>query len=316
MFYEECSMLYRGFMQERSKIYVPEQYENIATQVAEKIGWSALIVPVKKEGRHIEVKETNKIMIGFSSGLDSAYLLHKCKEKGLDVIAFHVSGLNKSFASVEERQAKKIARMAGAKYVEAEFKAPKQAFKDNPFKNQLILSMMLDYGVKNDCRLYGLGSDWTTPLGESAVGFTITDSREVNEEYWKGVQESFPSAELVFIPDCDKKIDRLVYLFDNHRKTLENISSCVTPIRYREHLHKHNETKYGVKLMSGRCGSCYKCSMEYILLCHAGKIEKNEQYLSHCWDVLATSKNSHRPDLFDKSLPKEKRLENLLNYGS
>ena len=68
--------------------------------------------------------------------------------------------------------------------------------------------------------------------------------------------------------------------------------------------------------MNGRCGSCYKCAMEYILLAETGRIRKDPAFYAHCFDTLATSKTAHRPDLFAKSLPLAKRLENLKKYGS
>ena len=174
----------------------------------------------------------------------------------------------------------------------------------------------LNIGAPRGVYRYALGSDWTTPLSEAVAGFTITDSIEVNREFWADVKNHFPQAELLFIDASEKKYQRLQYLFINHKKSLELVSSCISPLRFREHLHDQNVQKYRVPLMRGRCGSCYKCSMEYILLAEAGLIKGDTQYMKHCWHILATSKTAHRPDLFDEKLPIQKRLENLKNYGS
>lgn len=314
MFFELAKYLYASACTEQPTATVPSEYVNIAKQVFKKIGWKT-----KVTGRDIDetvepIPENNKIMVGLSGGLDSVYLMHKLKDEGYDVTAFHVAGLNRNSANYETEAATAAAKQAHVPIIFISFKSPKQAFPDNPYKNQLILSIALDKGIKRGIYRYAVGSDWTTPLSEAVVGFTITDSVEVYREYWNGVKQRFPQAELIFIPDNEKKITRLKYLFE--RGALENVSSCISPFRFRASLHATNESKYNIRLMPGRCGSCYKCSMEYILLVEEGLISKNEAYYRHCWDILADSKIAHRPDLFAKNLPFEKRLENLKNYGS
>ena len=314
MFFECASMLYKAFVQQKPGASVPREYTGIAERVAQKVGWNMRFTPIDVPGRVAKVPENKKVMVGLSGGLDSVYLMYKLLEQGYDVTAVHIAGLNREYAKHEAQAAEAAARKAGAEFLKFGVSPPKQAFPDNPWKNQLILSIMLENGAKIGIYRYAVGSDWTTPLSEAVVGFTITDSVEVYRAYWAGVQQRFPQAELIFIPDNVKKYDRLAYLYD--RGALEDISSCVAPHRFRQSLHEKNEAKYGIHLMPGRCGSCYKCAMEYILLAEAGRIEKDEAFYRHSWDTLATSKTAHRPDLFAKSLPFERRLKNLLEYGS
>lgn len=293
---------------------MPGEYVSIAEIVAKKCGWHTKFIPVDHSGTVGTIKENKKVLLALSGGLDSVYMMHSLKDKGYDVIAVHVGGLNKQSSQFEKQFSQKAAARAGVRLITANSTMPKQVYPDNPFKNQFILSVMLDVGIKNGVYRYAIGSDWTTPLKDAAVGYTITDSKEVNEEFWRGIKNRFGQAELLFIPDNVKKYERIQYLWD--RKALNDVSSCISPQRFRNSLHEKNEQKYGIKLLEGRCGSCYKCSMEYILLVEAKKIEKNNAYYQHCLDVLATSKTAHRPDLFDKSLPIETRIKNLKNYGS
>lgn len=315
-FYELTAPLYRAFMQEQDEVSVPEEFTDITRAVVEKCGWRTRVAGYKTDFTVPAVPEGDGVVLALSSGLDSVYLLHRLIERGHDVTAFHVRGLNKSSAKTEAEAARRIARLNKVRFVEAGFNAPAQVFPDNPFKNQLILSMMLGYGAEHQIYRYAVGSDWTTPLSEGVVGYTLTDTAEVYESYWQGIKKHFPQAELVFIGAEEKKYHRLKYLAAHYPQSLEAVSSCVAPQRFREHWRRNNMDRYGVQLLPGRCGSCYKCAMEYILLCEAGAVKADAAFTAHCWDILATSKTSHRPDLFSKDLPVKERLKNLMDYGS
>lgn len=315
-FYNYGYSVYSAFLSEKKVAAVPADLVEVVEAVFDKIKWKTAVVGEPFSFTLPCARNERDVMLALSGGLDSVYLMFELIERGKRVTAVHVAGLNKSSAKVEEEQARRLAKIAGAEFVTARFSSPAQTFPDNPFKNQLIFSIMLDIGVPRGITQYAIGSDWTTPLSESVTGFTITDSAEVNRAFLKGVQKRCPAVELIFIDDTVKKAQRLEYLYKDQRRALEQVSSCISPLRFRQHLHLQNENKYGVRLMAGRCGSCYKCAMEYILLCERGCIPKDEPFYDHCFDVLANSKTSHRPDLFSKDLPVEKRLENLLNYGS
>ena len=54
--------------------------------------------------------------------------------------------------------------------------------------------------------------------------------------------------------------------------------------------------------------------MEAILLSELGYYD-NKDFIQHCWDILAKSKNSHRKDLFNKKIPLDIRYKNIMSYG-
>lgn len=265
----------------------------------------------------IDFSYINKnIVIGFSGGLDSAYMALYLRDQGYNVTLMHIKNLNKSYPK-EDDFARRFAGNNNFNYIELGAKHyNKEFFIDNPLKNQLVLSAMIDYGMKNKISTYGIGADTCTSISESAVGMTITDSIEVNQYFWDGIKKYIPFATLKFIPRNIKKYDRLQYILSNHPSALNDIYSCITPHRFNNSLHKHNEEKYGVHLLDGRCGSCFKCCMEGILLAELGYYDRNSEFIKHCWDILANSKNSHRKDLFDKKIPLKERYNNILNYGS
>lgn len=261
-----------------------------------------------------EPKLNERVMVGFSGGLDSAYLALYLQDKGYRPILFHCKGLNKSYPKKDE-SARRFAKVAGLEYIEAEIKHSKEYYIDNPLKNQLIMSLMFDEGIKCSVGAYAMGADWCTTLKESAVGMTVTDAVETNKLFIDGISKYYP-AKIIFIDNNVKKVKRLSYITEKHSDCLNSVYSCITPNRFNAHLKKKNEEKYGVKLLDGRCGSCFKCCMEYILLTQIGYYTSNKAFLDHCWEVLAQSQNSHRKDLFDKRLPLDIRYRNILNYGS
>ena len=53
--------------------------------------------------------------------------------------------------------------------------------------------------------------------------------------------------------------------------------------------------------------------MEYILLYENGYYN-NKGFLNHCYEILAKSKNSHSPQLFNLKIPYEQRRKNVLGY--
>ena len=58
---------------------------------------------------------------------------------------------------------------------------------------------MLDMGIRSGVHRFAVGSDWGTPISESNINYTITDSQEVNKLFWDVVKKFYPSAELIFI---------------------------------------------------------------------------------------------------------------------
>lgn len=150
MFVGIGSKLYKTFLKETASAQVPTEYVDITKAVVKKIGWKTKVEPVEVGGKVDKMPQNKKVMIALSGGLDSVYFMHKLKDEGFEVIAAHVAGLNKNSAHFESDAAKRAADAAGVKFIKINFKSPWQAFPDNPFKNQMILSMLLDIGIKKE----------------------------------------------------------------------------------------------------------------------------------------------------------------------
>ena len=67
---------------------------------------------------------------------------------------------------------------------------------------------------------------------------------------------------------------------------LKYTQSCIGAYRYREYLRTNNIKKFGIELTEHRCGSCWKCCLEYCIFCDYDIYEYNEQYYKHCLQIL------------------------------
>lgn len=301
----------------RQAIKVPQGFEPMMALLYERHGLPAPTIstyPISLQIRDIPAWQS--VMVGFSGGLDSAYMALHLKDLGFSVTLYHVTGLNKAFPD-EDASAKAFAQAAGMDLVECRVRhLQQQRYIDNPLKNQLIMALMADYGLPRGITEYAMGADWCSGIDECEIGYTITDSREVNEAFRDAMAMLVPCYELIFIDSEVKKAQRLDYIASRHTDCLPYVCSCISPHRFKRHLHDTNVRKYGVDLMPNRCGSCFKCCMEWLLLKELGHVAPDAAYEAHCWDVLANGKNSHRKDLFGPKVPMEQRKRNLLAYGS
>ena len=84
-------------------------------------------------------------------------------------------------------------------------------------------------------------------------------------------------------------------LIGNYKELWNEFQSCITPYRYRQHLKEHNEEKYNIKLFNNRCGSCWKCCMEYIVWCDLELVDYNKEFYQHCLEILSSKISEERP---------------------
>lgn len=267
------------------------------------------------------VQENKNVIVGLSGGLDSCYLALKLKTQGYNVTTMHVNKLNTYAAINEDKMAKEYSEHAGIKYIAIDHKRTKSnVYFENPLRNQLVMSFMLDYALENNITNIAIGSDWTEPLSECQLGLDVTDSKEVNETFWNGVKQTIQGMNLIFCEDNVKKVDRIKFILDTNKELFEDVYSCVMANRFVQSFKKKNEEKYKIKLLKNRCGSCVKCCREFLYLCHLGFYNNDEigvvLFKDHCWDILGNSKFALQLDKYGLDVPLQKRWENLLNQGS
>lgn len=242
----------------------------------------------------------NKVLVGFSGGKDSIATAIKLIQKGYEPILFHVKGINKSYP-YEYKFAKQTAEYMKLEYIEVHVKlSGKTRFKENPTKNQMILSMMVDYGINKNIYKYSLGSSYLKDIKQTNILYDFSDAKEIYELMDKFYKHSIDKFEYLFIAGNSTDSYKTIYEYD--KKIIDNMCSCMLPFRYKKNVIIANKKKYkNIKLNEGMCGSCYKCCYQYIHLVLLGEYKLDTDYFKHCIKVL----RKHALTIRHKVLPKE-----------
>lgn len=243
----------------------------------------------------VDITPTNTVIVAFSGGKDSTATAMKLKNDGYDVRLFYVKGINKSYSD-EIDHAKRLADELGLPlHVANVTQHGKTSFKESPVKNQLIASMALDYAIENGYGCTVAFGDFTTDnIGNSQFYESWSDTQEMWSAWLELVRTYVPNAELI-IPF--ETYNETLDMISERRKILEMVCGCILPYRFRAMTRNNNESKFGIRLLPNRCGSCWKCCTEYVFLADKGVIPFNKAFYDHCLEFLVKKLPSVRPEI-------------------
>lgn len=227
------------------------------------------------------------IMVGYSSGFDSTFQALRFKKRGFNVVLLHCNDLNKSYPD-EKEKAKEFADYYDMQLVTVDIKYDKSQpnfFIDNPIKNQIVLSLMIDYGIQYNINKFALGNNVYENINECRSQYGISDSIENFNLFRQGIKQYI---ENIYFYDIDiHKHECYRFVAENYPEAFKFINSCISPHRFKRYLNKTNREKYGIEPLSDtRCMSCYKCAIEYIILSHYNFIKTSEEYLKQCYNII------------------------------
>lgn len=247
-----------------------------------------------------ELSRTNNVVVAFSGGKDSTATAMKLVSEGKNVYLFYVKGINKAYPD-EENHAKEIAAKLGLPiHIENVRQSGKSSFKESPIKNQVIASMALDYAVSNGYGTSIAFGDFTTDnMSNSQFFESWSDTQEMWDAWLCFVKTYVPNVELI-IP-FETYNDTLDIISEN-KEVLELVCGCILPYRFRAMTKAANEKKYNIELLPNRCGSCWKCCVEYIFLVEKGVFELNKDFYLHCIAFLRDKLESVRPEIKEKTM--------------
>jgi len=276
-----------GKIDEVNELLYPTGFHDFLKLTLNTVGYGdKLTRELKTQKEKISLSNVNdKVLIGFSSGFDSTYQALKLKHEGYEPVLFHINSLNKSYPD-EATKANEFAEMYNFEIINIEIEENiNKVFIDNPIKNQMILSLMIDYGYKNEINKFALGNNIRENIEECRVQYGISDSIQMFQIYRDSLSRYISNA--IFFDIQETKSDAYNFVGTLYPKALVAVNSCITPHRFKKHLNKLNSEKFGiVPLSDNRCMSCYKCAIEAILLDYNDIVQYDEKYLNHSYNII------------------------------
>ena len=250
--------------------------------------------------------------IGYSGGKDSIAAAIKLMRRGFNVTGCFVTGLCHSFD--EKQAAIDTAAILGIKlHILPVSITGKSDRPENPTKNLLIVGLMADKAARLGVNHYALGTE-NEDDGDGTVGdafnsdFNFSDSAAVLDA-GRSVFKDIPGFTLYSSEVMHGSTDSYETVLSHKRgkEILAASRSCVAPFRFRKNWKRMNEEKYKAELLPGRCGSCYKCAIEYLHLEALGVVKPNRELAAHSWRILCKTggRLTDIPDYKKAALPIE-----------
>jgi hypothetical protein len=264
---------------------VPSDLKQYIDMVSFKIGEHINYEFVEDKVMFDAIPENKKIMIAFSSGKDCVAVATKFLEEGYEVVLYHLRGVNRSYTQ-EYDHSKAVADYLGCEFISDTISiSGKCDYIENPIRNQFILAMMVDKGLKIGIYRYAFGNQTCDTLEGTNPDIMNSDSIELFHAIELFYQNRIPGFHLYTV--LRDLTDSYCQVAKYDSELFRLISSCNGPLRFKAYRKKENEAKFGIALLPDRCGTCYKCANEAVLLQILGVMDYPPEYIEYCNGVMA-----------------------------
>lgn len=224
------------------------------------------------------------IIVCFSGGKDSIACASKYLDEGYNVFLYHMKHINAALSD-EWKVAEQAATELGVPlYVETISLKGKHMWTEHPMKNIMIAIGALEYGIRSGIGTnIAFGNYLSSILCENVFERCASDCMDMWCCFNEIIQRVIPNFEI----HCNllNMHETLLTLMDKPQ-LLSNSISCLCRHSLRDYRRNWVKQKFGVTLLNHRCGSCYKCCVEYIYLADHDKIEFNKDYYKYCFNQL------------------------------
>ena len=241
--------------------------------------------PVKKEKF---VGDKKNLILCFSGGKDSIAAALHYKQLGYNVYLYHMRHIN--FALSDEYiHAQNLAEELDMPiYIDDIKLSGHHDWCEHPMKNMVIANGALNYGIREGIGTkIGFGNYYTSTVLLDNFDFCGGDDIEMWNAYEKIIRRIIPDFHIyVGLKNLGTTLKKVC----SEDKLLELSVSCLGRANLREYRHNWVKEKFGITLPKNRCGSCYKCCIEYIYMADHNLQEYNEEYYKYCLKQL--KKNS------------------------
>lgn len=224
-----------------------------------------------------------RAVVGLSGGKDSVCVAAMLMAEGYTVHGLHIKGLNRSFPK-ELPMAERLAGQLGISFdvLEVRLKGRAGDDLDNRFKNQFILTQQLDFAEAIGAGTLGQGNHAGDGFHNVAFGSWFTDARENYTAFQGAFKDGFQyrTGLLANVSFVYATLMRL------RPDVVPILGSCIHPHRFAGARARATTAKWGIPVMEGRCGTCYKCCWEYMILGEIAPdlVQLHEGYVGYCLD--------------------------------
>ncbi len=256
-------------------------------QGAIKVSSSTLRLDAPKltgDNLKLDIQKGKKTCLAFSGGKDCVAAAILLMEEGIMPELYFIDGVNRSYSD-EKAAAQECAKTLGLNLNILEVKiSGKSVDKENPFKNIIILCMMMEHASQTGGVLELAMGNHTGDSAETIDNASIGDTHEFIYAFSEQIEKLYGVK--VSDPLLDSSMEAWSIIQKSKPEMIDMVSSCIIPPYRRVRLTKISQSKFKSPMGNNSCGSCYKCSDKYLTLLSLGHYEGGS-YAVKAADVLA-----------------------------
>lgn len=250
---------------------------------------------VEKPVKKVNFKgDKNSIIVCFSGGKDSIATALHYKHLGYNVYLYHMRHIN--FALSDEYiYSQKLAGQLGMPiYIDTITLSGHHDWCEHPMKNMIIANGALNYALREGIGTkIAFGNYYTSSVIYDRFDFCGGDDQEMWRAYENIIRRIIPNFH-VYVPL--KNLGTTLNKVCKEPELLDLSVSCLGRANLRNYRWKWVNDKFGIQLPKNRCGSCYKCCIEYIYMADHGLQKYSKEYYCYCLNQL--KKNTQKESGF------------------
>ena len=224
------------------------------------------------------------LILAFSGGKDSIASAIKYRNEGYNVYLYHLKHVNRSLSD-EYLMAQESAKLLEMPlFVDDLTMSGRNIWMEHPMKNMVIANGALSYGIRENIGTNVAFGNYTTSILEDKVFERCGgDCMDMWDAYNDIIQRVIPNFKMMAnLKNMGETLD----IISEYPELLASSISCLCRHSLRPFRNNWVKDKFGIELSKNRCGSCYKCCVEYIYLADHDKIAYSEGYYKYCLEKL------------------------------